>query len=133
MLSISSDKLMSPPGLTLQSSEGKLPMLEEHVERGGGPTRLVAGKDFTRWTGLAVAIDAKRVLVAAGSRGLLTADLGLGGPVKTIDLGAEVTDVFAHDALVYAIAGRDLVRLDAKTLAPVGRITLPSKFERFVR
>ncbi|MBT8493217.1 MAG: hypothetical protein KJO07_09190 [Deltaproteobacteria bacterium] len=76
-LTIKGGKLQVKDGTVLNSSRLEdPPVLEEHTERGSGKVeKIIAGKEVTPWTGLAIVKDEDgkvvRLAIAAGKRGLL--------------------------------------------------------------
>jgi hypothetical protein len=145
---IRGDKLVFDPDLTLQNADGKTPILEEHGDRGGTkPATVLAGTAITPWLGIAVTPDGKRLVIAAGARGLLAVPAGFAPGTKTASVHlagtTEVLDVRTQDGLLLALAFRqlptgnpaavaELLVLDPATLEPTARHVLPARYDRFL-
>ncbi len=137
---IRGDKLVFDPDLTLQNRDGKTPIVEEHVGRGGGAkTTLLGGTDYTEWTGMTIARGANRVLLAAGKRGLISLPASFpaqGATATIVDLGGSVSDVRDVDGLVLALVTAQttaLVVLDPTATKVTARHDLGRVVDYFVR
>jgi hypothetical protein len=114
------------------------PVLEEHVDRGTGkPVKLVAGTDFTPWGGVELVGggDTRRVLLSAGTRGLLSVPLDFKPDTKAEVVFAEPTiDVEVDGTRVFVLNGTQLVELAWTLPKPteVARVDLPDTFDRIV-
>jgi hypothetical protein len=136
------DKLVFEEGLTLQNGKnGPTPVIEEHVSRDSGKTfGLVAGSEATDWTGLAVDPASGRLLIAAGTRGLivLPGDFTSTSKGTLVELGAPCRDVAVRGGLLVALVGDDkkseLVILTGAgdSYAAGVRHPLPAAFDRFL-
>jgi hypothetical protein len=136
------DKLVFEDGLTLQNGKnGPTPVIEEHVSRQTDqPVSLVAGSEFTEWTGLAVDPEGGRLLLAAGNRGLIVLPGNFTSASKgtMVELGAPCRDVAVRGGLLVALVGDDkkseLVILTASGdgYAAGARHPLPAAFDRIV-
>jgi hypothetical protein len=136
------DKLVFEEGLTLQNGKnGPTPIIEEHVSRDSGKTfGLVAGSEVTDWTGLAVDPDSGRLLIAAGTRGLIVLPGNFTSASKgtMVELGAPCRDVVARGGLLVALVGDDtkseLVILTGagESYAAGARHPLPAAFGRIL-
>jgi hypothetical protein len=133
---IRNDKLVFDPSLTLQNGNGKTPILQEHGDRGGNtPDLVLAGNAITPWRGIAVTPDRQRVVIAAGTRGLLAvpADFAPGTKTATTHLtGMEVLDVRAQAGLLLVLVDRALLVVDPVTFQPTARHVLPARYDRFL-
>ncbi len=136
------DTLVFEEGLTLQNGKnGPTPVIEEHVSRDSGKTfGLVAGSEVTDWTGLAVDPDSGRLLIAAGTRGLIVLPGNFTSASKGImvELGAACRDVVARGGLLVALVGDD-TRSELVILTGAGegyaagaRHPLPAAFDRIL-
>lgn len=136
------DKLVFEEGLTLQNGKnGPTPVIEEHVSRDSGKTfGLVAGSEATDWTGLAVDPASGRLLIAAGTRGLivLPGDYTSTSKGTLVELGAPCRDVAVRGGLLVALVGDDkkseLVILTGAgdSYAAGVRHPLPAAFDRIL-
>ena len=136
------DKLVFEEGLTLQNGKnGPTPVIEEHVSRDSGKTfGLVAGSEMTDWTGLAVDPASGRLLIAAGTRGLivLPGDFTSASKGTLVELGGPCRDVEVRGGLLVALVGDDtkseLVILTGSGAgyAAGARHPLPAAFDRIV-
>lgn len=123
-----------------------IPVLEEHVPRGGGEPELLVGDRFTNWTGLAHVKD--RLLLAAGERGLLLLadDFDSTSRPTQLDIGGSCLDVLVEGSRVFVLRGplepsqgsppaTSLVELsiDADKATPVASVALDGPYLRFVR
>jgi hypothetical protein len=136
------DTLVFEEGLTLQNGKnGPTPVIEEHVSRDSGKTfGLVAGSEVTDWTGLAVDPVSGRLLIAAGTRGLIVLPGNFTSASKGImvELGAACRDVVARGGLLVALVGDD-TRSELVILTGAGegyaagaRHPLPAAFDRIL-
>ena len=136
---IRGDKLDMPPDLILNSGGG--PAVEEHVSRRTSqPEKLVAGTEFTDFTGLAVDAAAGKVLVAAQARGLFVFPLDLGGgKAAVLPTKGPCHDVVVADGRVFVLveeAGKGVLLVvgwDGGQAAVRSRHDLPAVYQRFVR
>ena len=136
------NKLVFEEGLTLQNGRnGPTPVIEEHVDRGSEkPVTLVAGSEVTEWTGLAVDPDGGRLLIAAGTRGLILLPGAFTSASKgtMVDLGAPCRDVAVRGGLLVALVGDDkkselvILTRSGDTYAAGARHPLPAAFDRIV-
>ena len=136
------DKLVFEEGLTLQNGKnGPTPVIEEHVSRDSGKTfGLVAGSEITDWTGLAVDPDSGRLLIAAGTRGVivLPGNFTSASTGTMVELGGPCRDVAVRGGLLVARVGDDkkseLVILTASGdgYAAGARHPQPAAFDRIV-
>ena len=98
---------------------------------------VVAGDTFTSWDGLAVSIDRRHLLVAAGDRGLFVfpSALPAHGRPSVVDLGGTVRDLAVRGsnllALVTTSGASELVVL-TPTFDVAARHPLPGVLDRFV-
>lgn len=115
------------------------PVLEEHVSRRTNkPEKLAAGTDYTPWRGLALHGD--RVLLAAGTRGLLVVPQSFTPDTKAtvVAVGGECRDVLVADERTWVLVGGEtnaIVELtwDAAGAHERGRTALAGSYDRLVR
>lgn len=139
-LKIAGDVLAFDQKVTLNSTRmTDPPVLEEHVSRRTQePEKLVAGAEFTAWRGLA--LHEGRVLLAAGTRGLLVLPQVFTPDTKAtaVVVGEECRDVLVADGRTWVlVGGREsaVVELawDGDAAKVRGKTALAGSYERFVR
>lgn len=115
------------------------PVLEEHVSRRTKlAEKLAAGTEYTPWLGLAT--EGSRLLLAAGSRGLLVVPQVFTPDTKAtvVDVGGECRDVLVAGGRTWVLVGgrEDAVvelRWDAQGGHEAGRTRLAGGHQKFVR
>ena len=114
--------------------------IAEFVPRMEGEPRLLAGTEFTPWTGLATTGTGAYIWVAAGSRGLfrLNAPITSESRPVVMDLGAPCLDVMAVGDDLYALLGgptpsvAHLASIDGEWKV-VAQVSLEAPVTRFVQ
>ena len=147
-LPVRDHKLIAPDDFVLQNREASQPaVLEEHNGRGGSqPDKLLAGTNFTPWSGLALVRSGASAMlaIAVGQRGifLVPGDFTMSSKVTQVDTGGQCFDVLADGSdTLHALVKKNgastttvvTMQFTPSTLTVVSEHSLPAMYHRFVR
>ena len=141
-LPIRGTQLGANPDMVLPGSAGGISVLHEEVFGDADrPPSLAAGKEYTRWQGIAVSTEAQRLFVAAESRGLISFPFPFSsGDEGTLhDLGGDCLDVKVTPRGIFALVETSttqtelvVLQWDDDSLQIIARHPLEGRYADFV-